>query len=67
MEYEVGAKFFSEDNEYLVLRGKMNSCKGCCFAFWHCNGDCNCRRPPDVSECLAEYRTDGIDIIFHEI
>lgn len=67
MEYEVGTKFISDENEYLVVRGKINSCRGCCFAFWQSNGDCNCCRPPDVGECLAENRTDGIDVIFHEI
>lgn len=68
MERRIGEKFYSEEYEcwYRVAKGRPNSCKGCVFADWQDNGDCDCTKPSDAGDCLAEYREDGQEAIFKE-
>ena len=56
MEYAIGEEFYSEENDswYRVVRGRHNSCKGCIFAEWDDNNECECYKPSDAGECLAD-------------
>lgn len=68
MEYAIGEEFYSEENDswYRIVRGRHNSCKGCIFAEWDDNNECECYKPSDAGECLAEYRDDGEEAIFKD-
>lgn len=68
MEYNLRRRFYSSEDDcyYRVVMGRPNSCRGCCFADWEDNGDCDCCKPDDAGDCTAEYRSDGNDVIFKE-
>lgn len=66
MERRLGSTFYSNEDgcRYRVVRGGVNSCKGCCFVEWYDNGDSECNKPSDAGVCVADERYDGNDIIF---
>lgn len=68
IERRLGSTYYSNENdcEYCVVRGRINSCYGCCFSDWDENGECECCKPNDAGVCVAEDRNDGIDVIFKE-